>query len=159
MTSWGDGEIAANELRGGGAVSRPPLPQPGSRGATRARSNRAAQIAGGLACAGLLLFEAGAWAPAFLGRADPAPGATVATPPKQVRIWFDGPIEPLFLGIRVENRDKQRVDKGDGRVNPADATLLEVGVPPLLSGRYRVFWSVVARDGHRKEGDFPFRVK
>ena len=112
-----------------------------------------------MACAALLLFEAGAWAHAFLSRSDPAPGATVASPPKQVRIWFDGPIEPLFLGIRVENRDKQRVDKGDGRVNPADATLLEVGVPPLASGRYRVFWSVVARDGHRKEGDFPFRIK
>jgi methionine-rich copper-binding protein CopC len=44
-------------------------------------------------------------------------------------------------------------------VDSADGTLLEVGLPPLPPGRYRVFWSVVARDGHRTEGDFPFRVK
>jgi methionine-rich copper-binding protein CopC len=32
-------------------------------------------------------------------------------------------------------------------------------LPALPSGRYRVFWTVVARDGHRTEGDFSFRVK
>jgi methionine-rich copper-binding protein CopC len=48
---------------------------------------------------------------------------------------------------------------GDGRVDPKDPTLLEVSVPPLPPGRYHVFWSVIARDGHRTEGDFPFRIK
>ena len=49
--------------------------------------------------------------------------------------------------------------RGDARVNPQDGRLLEVTVPPLTSGRYRVYWSVIARDGHRTEGDFRFRVK
>ena len=44
-------------------------------------------------------------------------------------------------------------------MNPQDGRLLEVTVPPLTSGRYRVYWSVIARDGHRTEGDFRFRVK
>lgn len=122
-------------------------------------SCRAARASGGMALAALLLVATGAGAHAFLNRSDPSPGAIAATSPRQVRIWFDGPIEPLFHAVRVENRDRQRVDKGDARVNPDDQALLEVGVSLLPSGRYRVIYSVVARDGHRKDGDFHFRVK
>lgn len=86
-------------------------------------------------------------------------GWTVEKPPLQVRIWFDGAIEPVFSTIMVTNNaDKQRVDKGDGQVNPSDSTILEVSLPSLPPGKYRVFWSVVARDGHRTEGDFPFTI-
>ena len=86
-------------------------------------------------------------------------GATLDRAPDGVRIWFDGEIEPVFSTLRVENDRKERVDKGDARVNPRDGRVLEVTVPTLPAGKYRVFWSVVARDGHRTEGDFPFRVK
>ena len=80
-------------------------------------------------------------------------------PPPAVRIWFDGEIEPVFSTLRVEDGRKQRVDKGDGRVDSKDKTLLEVSLPALPPGRYQVFWSVVARDGHRTEGRFPFQVR
>ena len=86
-------------------------------------------------------------------------GHTLDSAPGSVKIWFDGAVEPVFSSIRVEDDNKRQVDKGDGHVNPGDNTLLEVSLPPLLSGRYQVFWSVVARDGHRTEGHFPFRVK
>ena len=86
-------------------------------------------------------------------------GHTVEASPPAVRIWFDGQIEPVFSRLRVEDADKHRVDKGDARVSSSDGTLLEVGLPSLPAGRYRVYWSVVARDGHRTEGDFPFTVK
>jgi hypothetical protein len=79
--------------------------------------------------------------------------------PSQVRIWFDGAIEPVFSTMRVENGDRQQVDRGDPRVDPADPTLLEVGLPPLPTGSYQVYWSVVARDGHRTEGSFPFEIR
>jgi copper resistance protein C len=75
------------------------------------------------------------------------------------RIWFDGEIEPVFSTIRVEDGNGRRVDGGDARVNPKDNTLLEVSLPTLPSGRYKVVWSVVARDGHRTEGSFPFQIK
>ena len=114
---------------------------------------------GWLAAAGLLAAASTAWAHAFPDHAEPRVGATVETPPGEVRIWFDGEIEPVFSTLRVENGDKQRVDKGDPRVGPQDRRLLQVSVPTLPSGKYRVFWSVIARDGHRTEGDFPFRVK
>ena len=76
-----------------------------------------------------------------------------------MRIWFDGPVETMFLEVRVETDDKRRVDKKDARRSPDDATLVEVGLPRLSAGRYRVFWSVIARDGHRREGSFSFLVK
>jgi copper resistance protein C len=107
----------------------------------------------------LLLAPSLAWAHAFPDHSEPRVGHTVDPSPPAVRIWFDGRIEPVFSTVRVEDDDKRRVDKGDARVDPSDGTLLEVGLLPLPSGRYRVFWSVVARDGHRTEGDFSFRVK
>ena len=100
-----------------------------------------------------------AWAHAFVSRSEPRSGSTLGEPPAQVRIWFDGPVEPLFLTIRVEDSGRRRVDNGNGRLNPGDNTLVEVTLPVLAPGRYRVFWSVIARDGHRREGDFSFLVK
>jgi methionine-rich copper-binding protein CopC len=43
-----------------------------------------------------------------------------------VRIWFDGPVETMFLEVRVETEDKRRVDKKDARRSPDDPTLVEV---------------------------------
>jgi copper resistance protein C len=106
----------------------------------------------------LVLAPATAWAHAFPDHSEPRVGHTVDAP-RSVRVWFDGDIEPVFSTIRVEDGDKHRVDSGDPRVDTTDRTLLEVGVPTLPPGRYQVFWSVVARDGHRTEGSFPFRVK
>jgi len=111
------------------------------------------------AVAALLLFPSSVSAHAFLDHSEPRVGHTVEASPPSVRIWFDGQIEPVFSKIRVEDGDKRQVDKGDSRVDQADGRLLEVGLPALPPGRYRVFWSVVARDGHRTEGDFAFRVK
>ena len=125
----------------------------------RARSD-AASLARWLVVATVLALAAGrADAHAFPDHSEPRVGSTVEQAPGQVKIWFDGEIEPVFSTMRVERDDKQRVDKGDARVNPQDNRLLEVAVPPLASGRYRVYWSVIARDGHRTEGDFRFRVK
>ena len=108
---------------------------------------------------GLLLVTTSAWGHAFPDHSEPRVGWTVPTPPPRVRIWFDGALEPIFSTITVMNAARGRVDKGDGRVNPSDSTILEVSLPPLPPGNYRVFWSVVARDGHRTEGDFPFTIE
>ena len=114
---------------------------------------------GPTALALVLLLPAGsAWGHAFPDHSEPRVGWTLQTPPLRVRIWFDGALEPAFSTIIVLNAEKQRVDRGDGRVDPSDNTILEVNLPPLPPGKYRVFWSVVARDGHRTEGDFPFTI-
>jgi copper resistance protein C len=100
-----------------------------------------------------------AWGHAFPDHAEPRVGAALTASPDRVRVWFDGALEPAFSTIRVQNASGQQIDKGDGHVDAADATLLEVTLPPLAPGMYRVIWSVVARDGHRTEGDFNFTVR
>ncbi len=95
---------------------------------------------------------------AFPDHADPRVGSTVSVPPTRVRIWFDGNLEPLFSTIVVHDAKGTTVDKGDGHVDSSDSTLLEVNLPPLQSGTYRVLWNVVARDGHRTQGEFTFTV-
>ena len=123
------------------------------------RPDSAALAGGLLLAAALLLAPRGGWAHAFPDHSDPRVGHTVEAPPPAVRIWFDVAIEPVFSTIRVEAEDKRRVDTGDPRVDPRDSTVLEVSLPPLSPGKYRVIWSVVARDGHRTEGNFTFRVR
>jgi methionine-rich copper-binding protein CopC len=133
-----------------------------SRSAQARASSRKAWAGVTLVCAlvpVLALLPSAAWAHAFVSRSEPRAGATLGESPAQIRIWFDGPVEPVSIDIRVENADKQRVDRREGRLSPADNTLVEAGLPPLSPGRYRVFWSVVARDGHRREGTFSFLVK
>jgi methionine-rich copper-binding protein CopC len=112
-----------------------------------------------LAAALLTLTPGQVTAHAFPDHSAPRVGATVDRAPGQVQVWFDGEIEPVFSTLQVENEAKQRVDMGDARVNPRDGRLLEVTLGPLPAGRYQVYWSVIARDGHRTEGDFRFRVK
>ena len=96
---------------------------------------------------------------AFLDHADPRVGASLAASVERVRIWFDSALEPAFSKITVQDAAGKTVDRGDTRVNPSDATLLEVSVPRLPPGTYRVIWSVVARDGHRTTGDYRFVIK
>lgn len=96
---------------------------------------------------------------AFPVRSEPRVGRVVAASPSKVTIWFDGELEPAFSTIAVYNSPKQRVDKGNGRVNPSDATILEVDLPTLPAGTYRVYWNVVAKDTHRTEGDFSFTIE
>jgi copper resistance protein C len=59
----------------------------------------------------------------------------------------------------VHTSDGVMVDKRDGRVNSEDPKLLEVSVPRLPPGTYRVFWKAVTRDGHRSTGDYSFVIK
>ncbi len=107
----------------------------------------------------LCCFPETTWGHSFPDHSDPKVGATVNGSPSLIRIWFDGALEPAFSTLSVQDSGGKKVDKGNGRVSPADATLLEVNISSLPPGTYRVVWSVVARDGHRTMGDFTFVIK
>ena len=83
----------------------------------------------------------------------------MAASPARVRIWFDSDLEPAFSTIMVHSANNEIVDKRDGRVDPSNPTLLQVSLPKLPPGIYRVMWNVVARDGHRTIGDYTFTIK
>jgi methionine-rich copper-binding protein CopC len=105
----------------------------------------------------LLLAPGAARAHANLDHADPRVGSAIPAP-SQVRIWFDSHLEPAFSSIAVHGPGGETVD-GHGRVDPSDPKLLEVDVPQLAPGTYRVTWSVAARDGHRTSGSYTFTVR
>ena len=79
--------------------------------------------------------------------------------PGRVRIWFNTAIDPSVSTLTVQTPDGRKVTKGDGFVNPADPTLLEVSVPDLPLGNCLVIWSVMTADGYRTSGDYEFTVK
>jgi hypothetical protein len=86
-------------------------------------------------------------------------GAVVRTAPAQVRIWFDGDLEPAFSRLTVTDAAGKQVDRGDSGVAPDNHRLLQIALPPLAPGVYKVTWSVLAVDGHRTEGDYRFTLK
>jgi copper resistance protein C len=108
----------------------------------------------------LVLVLAGprAQAHAHLGRASPAVGATVATAPKTVTLWFTESLEPAFSTIEVRNAQGAAVQAGKASVDPEDHTELRVALKPLPPGTYKVIWRVLSVDTHRTQGDFTFSV-
>lgn len=109
-----------------------------------------------LACAA----AAPAWAHAFPDNSLPHVGATVDSSPPQVKVWFNGEIEPVFSTLIVANAAGSAVSGGKGKVDAADHALLETDIPETLApGQYTVHWSVIAHDGHHTEGHFTFTVK
>jgi methionine-rich copper-binding protein CopC len=103
-------------------------------------------------------MSAPASAHAFLDHATPAVGSTVHGSPPRVELWFTQDLEPSFSTVRVLDQGNHRQDKGDAQVATGDATLLQVSLPQLPPGRYRVEWRVTSVDTHVTEGDFTFVV-
>ncbi|HEY2970723.1 MAG TPA: copper resistance CopC family protein [Casimicrobiaceae bacterium] len=105
-----------------------------------------------------MTFVSLAGAHAFLDHATPAVGSAVHGAPAQVRLWFTQQLEPAFSSVRVLDRSGKQVDKGDPQVDRADTMLLQVSLPQLAPGTYRVAWRVLSVDTHVTEGDFTFDV-
>ena len=95
---------------------------------------------------------------AFLQRADPAVGSTLTRAPNEIKIWFTEGVEPAFSRIQVFAPSGKEVDKKDVRVDPSNHALLQVSLPPLQPGSYKVAWRVVSVDTHVTEGSYSFRV-
>jgi len=106
----------------------------------------------------VLTFTAPARAHAFLDHATPAVGSKVRGPPAEVKLWFTEQLEPAFSTVQVLDRSGKRVDKADGKVDPAEPMVLQVSLPTLAPGSYRVTWRVLSVDTHVTEGDFTFDV-
>ena len=111
-----------------------------------------------LALAAAVVIVPPARAHAFLDHAVPAVGSSVRGSPPEVKLWFTQELEPAFSTVQVLDRSGKRVDKADPKVDSADPTLLQVSLPPLPPGTYRVTWRVLSVDTHVTEGDFTFDV-
>jgi methionine-rich copper-binding protein CopC len=104
----------------------------------------------------LLLFAANeAHAHAMLDHAEPRVGNKVATPPREVTLWFTQKLEQAFSTITVTNAAGQRVDSGKTRVSGSQ---MSVSLRPGGTGTYHVNWHVLSVDTHTTEGNFTFQV-
>jgi copper resistance protein C len=104
----------------------------------------------------LLVLAAGeATAHALLDHAEPPVGKTLATPPRQVTLWFTQKLEPAFSSVIVTNVAGQRVDSGKTRVNGSQ---MSVPLRRAGPGIYHVKWQVLSVDAHRTNGNFTFQV-
>jgi copper resistance protein C len=99
-----------------------------------------------------------AGAHAFLDHAAPAVGSAIHASPAQVRLWFTQELEPAFSTLKVLSADGKQVDKQDKQVDRANRALLQVSLPQLAPGKYRVVWRALSVDTHVTEGDFTFEV-
>ena len=112
-----------------------------------------------LLCVALIAPAAGATSAAAHSvpqRFTPAIGATVQSAPGEVRILFDGDVEPAFSTIQVTDGAGRRVDRGETRVDERNRRLVRVKLGPLEPGVYQVTWQILANDGHRGEGTYTF---
>jgi methionine-rich copper-binding protein CopC len=127
----------------------------------------AALLTGWLILLDLLLMYPGFLAAhTALVRTMPADGAVVAQAPREVRFWFNEPIERYFSRIEVF---RAVLNPGTGAVQPGERidqgwlpgprATREVGVrlpETLAPGRYIVQWMALAIDAHRTQGSFIF---
>lgn len=97
---------------------------------------------------------------AFPKRASPRVGSTIKATPPDVRIWFDAGLEGIFCSLTVKNKSGQIVSTGHAQViKGSHNRLLETQVKHLTPGKYHVYWSVIAVDGHHTEGHYAFRIR
>jgi copper resistance protein C len=103
----------------------------------------------------LLLATGEAGAHAFLDHAEPRVGNKVATPPREVTLWFTQKLEPAFSNITVTDSAGKRVDSGKARVSGSQ---MSVSLRGGGSGTYHVTWHVLSVDTHTTDGNFTFQV-
>ena len=106
-----------------------------------------------------IFFPSAAQCHVYPDSSSPAVGSVVTQAPKEIKIWFDGRLEAAFSGIRVMSEDSVEVDEKNSHVGKSNPVLLEVSLKDLNPGKYHVYWSAVARDGHHTYGDYIFTYK
>jgi hypothetical protein len=109
-------------------------------------------------CLLVLLPATRANAHAFLDHSDPPVGGKVHSAPAAVRIWFTEAIEPAFSSIQVFDATGKQVDKKDMHSDRSNRSVLQVSLPRLGPGAYKVVWRLMSVDTHRTNGDFTFQI-
>jgi len=111
-----------------------------------------------LAC---LLLPGLALAHGHLKSAEPAPDST-GPAPKQLSLSFSEGVEVALSQVQLQRLDGQASTAiTTGKViSGRDERTLDVPLEaPLASGRYQVKWRVLAKDGHKTQGDYRFTVQ
>jgi copper resistance protein C len=103
----------------------------------------------------LALTAAAAHAHAFLDRASPLVGSSVASAPHEVTLSFTQQLEPAFSSVQVTDAKGARVDVGKAQIS---GSTMRVGLKSLGPGTYKVHWRALSVDTHTTQGSFSFHV-
>src|SRR5207253_298945 len=87
----------------------------------------------------------------------PSAGQKVSSPPAEVTINFDAPIEKLFAKLEVTGADGKNEAAGPPQISD-DGRRMSVRVASLKPGDYMVKWAVVGIDTHHTEGSYTFSI-
>jgi methionine-rich copper-binding protein CopC len=92
-------------------------------------------------------------------RSDPAADATLAAPPRALRLTFSEAPQLAVTSVRLRGPGDRAValsalvrDRGDR------GTVVATPRAPLAPGRYTVTWRTMSNDGHPMRGTFHFTV-
>ena len=96
---------------------------------------------------------------ATLLEAQPRAGETLAAAPERIRLRFNETLEPAFSKIVLRDGHGAAIRSGVATVETAHPDTLLLVPPSLPSGKYKLDWSTMTRDGHRTKGSVPFQVR
>lgn len=116
-----------------------------------------------LILAGAFAFASSAVSPALahakLENSEPKANSTLEAAPKLIRLQFNETLEPAFSTIKLSDAANTDIALSKTEIDKADTKAMVANVPPLRSGEYLVQWSAMTRDGHKRKGQFSFKVK
>ena len=94
---------------------------------------------------------------ARLEKSEPAKRAELKAAPRLIRLTFNEAVEVGYSKITVEDASGKAL--GSGAEPGASARSIELPLPSLPPGEYRVRYRALSVDGHVIEADYPFRIK
>ena len=92
-----------------------------------------------------------------LKRAEPAPGATLSTVPRELRLTFTRAPEIATTHIELLALDSQPVALAPLRLDTAHTVVAQIR-GTLVAGTYAVVWRIAGRDGHPVRGHYSFTI-
>jgi copper resistance protein C len=98
----------------------------------------------------------GAFAHAFLDRAVPGVGTTVALSPSELELSFTQNIVAAFSGVHIAAEGGKSI--ASGKPSIAGNVMRVRLAHPLRPGTYVVSWHVVSVDTHHTSGTYKFKV-
>jgi methionine-rich copper-binding protein CopC len=107
----------------------------------------------------ITLSASPAFAHAFLVRANPPVGSTIATPPKSLTLTFTENLEVAFCKVSVTNAAGANEAAGSPEPVPGHPDELLVPLNPAASGKITVAWHALSVDTHKTQGKFAFTIK
>ena len=92
-----------------------------------------------------------------LTKSSPVEGATLASPPKQLQLWFnEEPLLPMTSVTLTGPNGAVKVDAPRAAVERSLTVGIGATLPP---GAYRIAWKAAGDDGHVVLGTVDFTVK